>query len=114
MQDAADKVLADVPLPPGFDRAALDGLGTNDPYQFGAEVTSLVGCGWIDEYLRAERAGDTAAVNRAADALRSSHNWKVLRQMVDAGDWAEVFWEISDKVAAGDVPSGYTEGLGCK
>lgn len=114
VQDAADKVLADVLLPPGFDRAALDGLGTNDPYQFGAEVTSLVGCGWIDEYLRAKRAGDTAAVKRAADALRSSHNWKVLRQMVDAGDWAEVFWEISDKVAAGDVPAHYADGIGCK
>ena len=55
-------------LPPGFDRAALDGLGTNDPYQFGAEVTSLVGCGWIDECLRAERAGDGAAVKRAGHA----------------------------------------------
>jgi hypothetical protein len=114
VQDAADEVLADVPLPPGFDRAALDGLGTNDPYQFGAEVTSRVGCGWIAEYLRAKGAGDTAAAERAAHALQSSHKWKVLQRMVDQGDWAEAFWEVADEVAAGDVPAGYAQSIGCE
>jgi hypothetical protein len=114
VQDAAKKVLADIPVPPGFDRAALDGLGTNDAYQFGAQVTSRVGCGWIAEYQRATRAGDTAAAERAAVALRGSHHWKVLQQMVDEGDWSEVFWEIADQVAAGDVPSGYADAIGCR
>ncbi|MEU5723504.1 hypothetical protein ABZ783_16990 [Micromonospora sp. NPDC047738] len=109
----AAKVLADVPLPPNFDVAALNDVGTNDSYQFGAQVTSRVGCAWIAEWLRARRAGDDAALQRAADALRSSHKWRVLHEMNDKGDWPEVFWEIADKVAAGHPPAGYTQGLGC-
>lgn len=109
----AAKVLADVPLPPGFDTAQLAGIGTNDSYQFGAQVTSRVGCAWIAEWLRAREAGDDAALQRAADALRSSHNWRVLHQMNDSGDWPEVFWEIADKVAAGNLPARYADGIGC-
>jgi hypothetical protein len=114
VEDQAAKVLADVPLPPGFDTAALNDVGTNDAYQFGAKVTSRVGCGWIAEWLRAKKAGDDAAVQRAGDALRSSHKWKVLHQMDDGGHWPEVFWETADKVAAGKAPAGYGEALGCE
>lgn len=110
---AAAEILADVPLPPNFDTAALAGLGTNDSYQFGAEVTSRVGCAWIAEWLRAKRADDDAALRRAADALRGSHNWRVLREMQDDGGWSDVFWETADKVAAGHPPKGYADGLGC-
>ncbi|SCE73674.1 hypothetical protein GA0070607_0959 [Micromonospora coriariae] len=112
--EQAAKVLAGVPLPPGFDATALGALGTNDAYQFGAKVTSRVGCGWIAEWLRAKQAGDDAAVKRAADALRSSHTWKVLHQMNDEGDWPEVFWETADEVAAGKSPAGYRDALGCE
>jgi hypothetical protein len=112
--EQAAKVLADVPLPPGFDTASLNDLGTNDAYQFGAKVTSRVGCAWIAEWLRAKKAGDDAARQRAADALRSSHKWKVLHQMKDEGAWPEVFWETADKVAAGNPPRGYGEALGCQ
>jgi hypothetical protein len=111
-QEAA-KVLADVPLPPGFDPADLGDLGTNDAYQFGAQVTGRVGCAWIAEWERAKLAGDDAALRRAADALRSSHNWKVLHRMDDEGAWPEVFWDIADRVAAGNPPAGYAQGIGC-
>ncbi|MGQ5260011.1 hypothetical protein ACTWLT_04585 [Micromonospora sp. ZYX-F-536] len=114
VDEQAAKVLADVPLPPGFDRAALGTLGTNDAYQFGAGVTSRVGCGWIAEWLRAKKAGDSAALKRASDALRSSHTWKVLHDMNDEGDWPEVFWETADEVAAGKAPAGYQGALGCE
>lgn len=107
-------MLADVPLPPGFDAAtALKGLGTNDAYQFGAQVTGRVGCAWIAEWERARRVGDDAAAQRAADALLSSHDWKVLHDMNDEGDWPEVFWSIADQVAAGNPPVGYKLGIGC-
>ncbi len=49
---AAAQALAGVPLPPGFDEGAVAALGTNDPYQFGARVTGLVGCAWIAEWVR--------------------------------------------------------------
>ena len=110
---AASRVLADVPLPPKFDVGTLNDLGTNDSYQFGAQVTGRVGCAWIAEWLRAKRAGDAAALQRATNALRGSHQWRVLHQMVDQGDWPEAFWEIADKVVAGHPPAKYAEGLGC-
>ncbi|GII23268.1 hypothetical protein [Planosporangium mesophilum] len=113
--ERAAKVLADVPLPPGFDTAALNDLGTNDPYQFGAEVTGRVSCGWIAEWLRAKKAGDEAALKRAADALRSSHNWKVLNDMKDEGAWPDAVWETADAVVAGKTPlGGYGHSLGCE
>ncbi|MEV0155115.1 hypothetical protein AB0H57_15415 [Micromonospora sp. NPDC050686] len=114
IEERAATVLADVPLPPGFDTAALTELGVNDAYQFGAQVTARVGCGWIAEWLRAKKAGDDAALKRATDALRSSHHWKVLHQMNEAGDYPEVFWETADEVADGDVPPGYKGALGCQ
>lgn len=114
VDEQAALVLADVPLPPGFDTAALKSLGTNDAYQFGAQVTSRVGCGWIAEWLRATKAGDDAASQRAVDALRSSHRWAVLHQMNDAGAWPEVFWEVADKVAAGHPPADYAKALDCE
>jgi hypothetical protein len=114
VDEQAAKVLDGVPLPPGFDPAALNDLGTNDAYQFGAEVTSLVGCGWITEWQRAKKAGDAAALQRAADALRGSHDWKVLQQMKDQGGWSDVFWETADKVAAGNPPAWYGQALGCE
>jgi hypothetical protein len=110
---AAAKILADIPLPPGFDAGALETVGTNDPYQFGARVTSRVGCGWIAEWIRADRAGDDAARAKAGEALRGSHKWKVLLDMRGEGRWTEVFWETVDGVAAGDTSNGYAAAIGC-
>ncbi|MEU8113870.1 hypothetical protein [Micromonospora sp. NPDC048947] len=114
VQARAAEVLVGVPLPPGFDVAALADVGVNDSYQFGAAVTARVGCGWIAEWQRARAAGDEAGVRRAADALRGSHGWRVLRDMDRAGDWPEVFWEYADEVAAGTLRPGYVQGLGCR
>ncbi|MFI7657812.1 hypothetical protein ACIBTW_02900 [Micromonospora parva] len=113
VRERAARVLADVPLPPGFDMAALEEIGVSDLYQFGVGVTSRVGCGWIAEWQRARAVGDEAGVRRAADALRSSHGWRVLRDMDKTGDWPEVFWEYADEITAGTVRAGYVEGLGC-
>lgn len=112
--EEAAKVLADVPIPPGFDVAAVQVGGAHDPYQFGAEVAGQVGCAWIAEWIRADEAGDDKARQQAATALRSSHRWKVLNDMNDEGDYPEVLWETADKVAGGDVPKSYKEGLGCR
>ncbi|MGW5555717.1 hypothetical protein ACWER9_00645 [Micromonospora sp. NPDC003944] len=114
VRERAARVLADVPLPPGFDVAALEDIGVSDSYQFGVGVTSRVGCLWVVEWLRGRASGDEAAVRRAADALRGSHGWRVLRDLDRAGDWSEVFWGYADEVAAGTVPAGYVQGLGCR
>lgn len=113
VRERAAKVLADVPLPPGFDVTALEDIGVSDSYHFGVGVTSRVGCGWIAEWQRARASGDEAGVRRAAEALRSSHGWRVLRDMNKAGDWPEVFWEYADEIAAGTLRASYSQGLGC-
>ncbi|MBQ1023840.1 hypothetical protein [Micromonospora sp. C95] len=113
VREEAARILADLPSPPGFDVSVLDNAGANDPYQFGAAVAGRVTCDWIAEWIRADSAGDEQAVKQAAAALRSSHQWQVLHDMNDEGDYPEVVWEIADQVADGDVPSWYEEGLGC-
>ncbi|MGC4869933.1 hypothetical protein ACLQ3B_31320 [Micromonospora sp. DT53] len=102
VDERAAAVLADVPLPPGFDPATLNVEGVNDAYQFGVQVLGPVGCAWITEWTRAKKSNDDAALRRAADALRGSHNWKVLQQMDPEGDWPKGFWETADRVASGD------------
>jgi hypothetical protein len=109
----ATKIAADMPLPPGFDLATLEKGGANDPYQFGAFVAGQVACGWIREFERADEAGDKAAAKKAASALGTSKNWKVLHDMNEAGDYPEVLWEMADEMAGGDVPKQYQDGLGC-
>jgi hypothetical protein len=109
----ARKILADMPLPPSFDITSLDKGGANDPYQFGAFVAGRVACDWIAEYQRAVKAGDKEAKKKAASALITSHQWKVLHDMNAEGDYPEVLWELADKVADGDVPTWYKDGLGC-
>jgi hypothetical protein len=111
---AADEVLADIPLPPGFDKAALAGLGVNDPYQFGAEVTKVVGCGWIADWKQARSVGNSTEVKRATAAMTSSHHWHVLQQLAPQGAWSQSFWEIADSMAAGRVAGGAEESLECK
>ncbi|SHN14977.1 hypothetical protein [Cryptosporangium aurantiacum] len=113
IDERATEVLAGVPLPPGFDRAELQNVGTNQPYHFGAAVARMVGCGWIAEWKRAKEAGDHAAVTRAADALRGSHDWKFLLDMADEGDYPALFWMVTDQVVAGKLPPGAEEGLNC-
>jgi hypothetical protein len=44
-----DRMLADIPQPPGFDAAPLRRSDAAvDRYQLGAKVAGSVACGWID------------------------------------------------------------------
>ena len=110
---AAAEALAGVPLPPGLQPDQLDVPGANDPYQFGAEVTRRVTCGWLAEWWRADRIGDKDARQRATAALVSSRDWPVLQRMDAAGDWPESIWEIGDQVASGKPRADYVTALEC-
>lgn len=106
------EMLADVPLPPGFDKAALTKLGTNDRYQFAAQITGRVGCGWIREFRRATEAKDTAGRQRASEAMGGSRQWAILREINAGGGWSSSFWELADKIAAGKTPESNTQQIG--
>lgn len=114
VQKALERVLADIPVPPGFDRNVFGRAQALDSYQFGAAVTGAVACGWIDEWKQARAAGDDAAAKHAADQLATSHDWKVLQEMDADGDFPEVVWEYADRMAAGQAPAGAHGGLGCR
>ncbi|QIK67697.1 hypothetical protein G7072_16275 [Nocardioides sp. HDW12B] len=110
-----EEMLADVPVPAGFQAGDVPGGGDDaqDRYQVGAAVTGTVACRWLQQYETATTAGDDAAATEAADALRSSRDWAVLREMEAEGDYPEVLWEISRQVDRGEVPREYAQGLGC-
>jgi len=112
---AVDAMLRGLPLPPGFDTAALRrDARTRDRYQLGAQVSGAVACGWIEAWLH----GD----NRAVAELATARDWQVLKDMNAEGDYPEVLWQYADAVVhGGTVPGGkpltvkesYKEALGC-
>jgi hypothetical protein len=109
--DEIDAV-ADPLLPKGVDRSSITS-DQNDSYQFGAELSGAVACAWLDEFADAKQAGDEDRAAVAVEVLSTSPNWPVLNRMNDSGYYPEVIWEYADKVAAGEVPQGYSDGLGC-
>lgn len=113
IDEVADEILADIPLPPGFDREKLAALGVNDRYQFGAETVSMVVCDWLQEWQRADRAGDTGAQTRAVAALAGARGWRILDEMQETGDYSPGVWDLADRVEVGGDPRRFQESLGC-
>lgn len=122
---AVRQMLADIPLPVGFDAASLStGPGSvRDRYQLGAEVTGRVACAWIRQWVDATRTGDTAAAHQAVEAMASSHDWDILVELEDQGGWSPSVWKYADAIATDgtvdgglpDIPvaDSYGEALGC-
>ena len=119
-----DGMLADIPLPPGFDPEAVRAStpAVPGPYHVGADVTGAVACGWIDSWVAARAAGDSAAAQAAVDALATAHDWDVLVEMEAQGDWPGVLWEYADALSTDGPVSGgrpltvtesYANALGC-
>ena len=118
-----DRMLADIPQPPGFDAAGLRRSDAAvDRYQLGAKVAGSVACAWIDRWSQARRSGDETAEREAVAAMGSSRNWRVLAEMNAEGDYPEVLWEYADAMASGgtieggrrmSVEESARDGLGC-
>jgi hypothetical protein len=113
---AVEAMLKGLPLPPGFDAAALRrDARTRDRYQLGAQVAGAVACGWIEAWLHGDQ--------RAVPALAGSRDWPVLKDMSAEGDYPEVLWQYADAVAHGGTVMGgkvitveesYKDALGCR
>jgi hypothetical protein len=99
-------------LPPGLQASDVTS-SEPDRYHLGADVSGAVACGWIAEFAAAKSAGSESRMAAATDALAASHDWPILREMNDRGDYPEAVWDYADQVAAGKVPEGYRQGLGC-
>ena len=109
-----NEITSDMTLPPGFSKAKYANLGTNDRYQFGAQIVGDVICGWLNEWQRANKAGDRATVKQAVEALKGGRDWKILDEMDTRGDYPEGAWQIADQVAVGKDPLHFQEVFGCE
>lgn len=85
-----------------------------DPYQLGADVAGAYACAWFEAFDNAVAHDQAGLADEAARVLGTSRDWPVLVEMNERGDYPEVIWELADQVAAGEVPEGYREGLGCQ
>lgn len=119
---AVSAYLEDVPLPPNFDVLALEEGPSEHWYPVAAETISRVTCSWIELWIDAKATGDTEAVQRAVDAMATSHDWPVLDDMLAVGDYSQVVWEYADAmsgdgtIVAGSVTTveaSYQQALGC-
>lgn len=108
-----DEMLADVPVPPGFDRDELDEDTATNRYQVGARVSGAITCAWIDRWIEAKRTGDTAGLRAAVEALKSARSWKILQEIKDQGGFSEILWGIADSVVRGQPKPGYQQAIGC-
>ena len=120
---AVEQLLAGVPVPAGFDVGGTQ--LTADRYQLITQVSGAVACAWLDQWFDATEAGDDAAATAAADALATSHQWPMLREIETQGAWSESLWDTADAVnggsggATGTGPEAPTRadtagGLGCR
>lgn len=123
--EAVDEMLRDIPVHPDVRVAELkEATVVNDRYQLGASVTGAVACAWIRQWLEATADGDEAATREAVDAMATSRDWSILREMNSQGGWSEVLWEYAaamtgdGEVNAGpgemSIESTYTDALGCR
>jgi hypothetical protein len=92
--DAIDKRLAGLPVPPGFDADGLKEMETvrNDG-SLDYAVRNAVVCGWVQQWIDATTAGNRGAAEKAATAVA----WPGWAKADGHGQWSSF---ISDVAAA--------------
>jgi hypothetical protein len=81
--DVIARMLDGVPLPPGFDLAALEAEShITDRFELGRSVAAAVACGWLESWSAATRTGDEATARQAIEGMSGARRWPVLLQMV--------------------------------
>jgi hypothetical protein len=120
---SVEAMLADIPVHPRVDVERLKSSGrVSDRYQLGAAVTGAVACAWLEQWVDATAKGDEAPAQEAVDAMATSHDWAILLEMDEEGDWPEAIWQYTDAMQGNDpIPQGrimtieesYQSALGC-
>jgi hypothetical protein len=79
--EAVERMLRGIPVPPGFDAAALQSEDSiSDQSSLAVKVGNAVACGWVESWIAARAAGDQAAAGRAVEAMASSADWPIVRK----------------------------------
>lgn len=114
-----EKMLTGVPLPPGFDESEIRIPGlAQDRYQFGAIVAGTVTCAWFKHWVEARREGDEAAEQDAVQAMATSRDWPVLKEMSKTGAYPMAIWAFAEAMPSGNwvgrpLEGDVNSGLGC-
>jgi hypothetical protein len=98
--EAVDQLLQGMPLPPGFDSAALKGEGSIAAQStLAVKVGNAIACGWVESWIAARAAGDEAAAERAVEVMSSSDEWPLVRE-------SHVPWFSNYRIAAKQLREG--------
>jgi len=118
------EMLAGIPLPSGFDTGTLvDQAEVKDRYQLGARIVGAVSCAWIQQWIDATDAGDSALAHSAVNAMTTSSSWPIVQEMRASGDYPDVLQTYVDLMTGGDPASAggkarvidnYRAALGCE
>ncbi len=108
-----DEMLADVPVPNGFDRTPFLKILVLDRYHFAAKVTGSIACTWLDQWAAAKQTGDTVKLEQARAALTGSRNWKILQELDRQGGWAGAVWAADEAVTGKRDLQNARNGMGC-
>jgi len=101
--EVVDEMLNDVPIHESVDAEALKSeITAGSRYNVGADVTSAVACGWLDQWAVAVDRGDEAAAQEAVDAMSTSRDWDILQEMNERGGWSKTIWEYADEMERGE------------
>jgi hypothetical protein len=74
-------MLRGIPLPPGFDAAALQSESAiDDRSTLATKVGNAVACGWAQSWIDARAAADRVAALGAITALASWRTWPIVRE----------------------------------
>ena len=107
------EMVADVPLPPGYDTSKPAAPGTNDYYQYGAAVMAKVACGWLKEYETARAASNEAGMARVGRALSTNPHWKVLQTMAKSGGYPIIMRTYLERAIKRQDLGNYQPAIGC-
>ncbi len=101
-----ERMLRGVPLPPGFDSAALEGEDTVlNHYQLAVKVASTVTCGWFESWLSATKAGDGARAREAVGAMSTWSRWP-MTPVIGHGGWAMNLKMAAEELADDNIDRG--------
>lgn len=98
-----DDLLTGITLPDGVE--VVRPAGATPRAQLIGEVERTARCSWVDEWVRAREAGDTAATHAAAAALEAARDWPIQGEFPLHDD---EFWAPYETIVAGELP-GSTE-----
>jgi hypothetical protein len=104
--DAVEEMLRGIPLPPGFDSAALGSESSiSDRDSLAVDVGNAVACGWVDTWIAARAAGDAATAERAVAAVEGSSEWPIVEET--RVPWFSNYRIVAHQMREGRLDRGY-------